>query len=113
MLYRKIICNFAARSYNMRIFTEQAIKQFTAEHPESLVAMQVWVSVVKNSRWACFADIKKDFNTVDAVGNQHYVFDVMGNRFRIVAVVKFTIGFVYVRFIGTHKEYDRIDCRTI
>ena len=97
----------------MRIFTEQTIRQFASEHPESLVALQVWVSVVKSSRWSCFADIKRDFNSVDAVGNQRYVFDIMGNHFRIVAVIKFTIGFVYLRFIGTHKEYDRIDCRTI
>ena len=97
----------------MRIFTEQTIKQFTEVHPESRVALQVWVAVVKSSRWTCFADIKKDFNAVDAVGNQHYVFDIMGNHYRIVAVVKFTIGFVYIRFIGTHKEYDSIDSKTI
>ena len=98
---------------DMRIFTEQTIRQFTTEHPEALVALQVWVSVVKSSRWTCFADVKKDFNSVDAVGNQRYVFDIMGNHFRIVAVIKFTIGFVYIRFIGTHKEYDKIDCKTI
>lgn len=98
---------------DMRIFTEQTIKQFVEQHPESLVAMQVWVSVVKGSRWNCFADVKRDFNSVDAVGNQRYVFDIMGNHFRIVAVIKFTIGFVYVRFVGTHKEYDKIDCKTI
>ena len=98
---------------DMRIFTEQTIKQFAEQHPDSLVALQVWVSVVKSSRWSCFADVKKDFNSVDAVGNQHYVFDIMGNHYRIVAVIKFTIGFVYIRFIGSHKEYDKIDCRTI
>ncbi|MBO5593770.1 MAG: type II toxin-antitoxin system HigB family toxin [Prevotella sp.] len=97
----------------MRIFTEQTIKQFAEQHHDSLVALQVWVSVVKSSKWSCFADIKKDFNSVDAVGNQHYVFDIMGNHYRVVTVIKFTIGFVYIRFIGTHKEYDKIDCRTI
>ncbi len=97
----------------MRIFTEQTIKQFAMEHPDSLIALQVWTNVVKNSRWTCYADIKNDFNSVDAVGNQHYVFDIMGNRYRIVAVIKFTIGFLYVRFIGTHKEYDKIDCKNI
>ena len=97
----------------MRIFTEQTLKQFTEQYPEALVSMQVWVSVVKSSRWTCFADIKKDFNSVDAVGNQRYVFNLMGNHFRIVAVIKFTIGFVYIRFVGTHKDYDRIDCKTI
>lgn len=101
------------KSETMRIFTEQTIKQFVEKHPESKVALQVWVTVVKSSRWTCFADIKKDFNTVDGVGNQHYVFDIMGNHYRIVAVIKFTIGFVYIRFIGTHKEYDKIDSKTI
>ena len=97
----------------MRIFTEQTIKQFAFIHPESKVALQLWVCVVKSSRWTCFADVKKDFNSVDAVGNQRYVFNIMGNRFRIVAVIKFTIRAVYIRFVGTHKEYDRIDCKTI
>lgn len=97
----------------MRIFTEQAIKRFTEEHPDSLTAFQVWVSVVKASRWTCYADIKKDFNSVDAVGNQRYVFNIMGNHYRLVVVIKFTIGFVYVRFVGTHTEYDKIDCKTI
>lgn len=97
----------------MRIFTEQTIKQFVEQHPESLVALQVWVSVVKSSHWTCYADVKRDFNSVYAVGAQRYVFNIMGNHFRIVAVIKFTIGFVYIRFVGTHKEYDKIDCRTI
>lgn len=97
----------------MRIFTEQTIRKFAEQHPEALVALQVWTTVVKSSLWGCYADVKKDFNTVDAVGNQHYVFDIMGNHFRIVAVIKFTIGFVYIRFIGTHKEYEKIDCKNI
>ena len=78
----------------MRIFTEQAIKEYAERHPESKVALQDWVQKVKKSEWSCFADVK-------------------GNDFRLVAVIKFTIRFVYVRFIGTHKEYDRIDCRNI
>ena len=97
----------------MRIFTEQTLRQFTDEHPEALTAMQVWKQVVESARWRGYADIKQDFNTVDAIGGQRYIFDLMGNKFRIVAVVKFMIGFIYIRFVGTHKEYDRIDCKTI
>lgn len=52
-------------------------------------------------------------NSVDNVGNQHYVFNIKGNNYRLVVVIKFTIHFVYVRFIGTHKEYDLIDCKNI
>lgn len=48
-------------------------------------------------------------NTVDSVGNQHYVFNIKGNDYRLVAVIKFKIKMVYIRFVSTHKEYDKID----
>ncbi len=97
----------------MRIFTEQTLKEYSEAHPDVKLALQEWAYVVKKSRWTCFADIKKTFNSVDSVGNQHYVFNIKGNNYRLVVVIKFTIGFVYVRFIGTHAEYDKIDCSTI
>jgi mRNA interferase HigB len=97
----------------MRIFTEQRLKEYVEKHPEAKVALQDWVSTVKKSNWTCFADVKKTCNSVDSVGNQRYVFNIKGNNYRLVVVIKFTIGFVYIRFIGTHKEYDKIDCSTI
>ena len=60
-----------------------------------------------------FQILKKTFNSVDNVGNQHYVFNIKGNDYRLVVVIKFTIKFVYIRFIGTHKEYEKIDCKNI
>lgn len=98
----------------MRIFTEQALKEYAQAHPEAKVALQEWVTIVKRSKWTCFADIRKTFNSVDNVGNQHYVFNIKGNTYRLIVVIKFTIQFVYIRFVGTHAEYDRIpDCSTI
>ena len=98
----------------MRIFTEQALKEYAEAHPDVKVALQEGTTVVKNSKWTCFADVKRTFNSVDNVGNQHYVFNIRGNNYRLVVVIKFTIQFVYVRFIGTHAEYDKIaDCSKI
>lgn len=97
----------------MRIFTEQVLKEYIVKHPEAGTALQEWVSVVRKNDWTCFADIKKCFNSVDSVGNQRYVFNIKGNNFRLVVLVKFTIKYVYIRFIGTHKEYDKIDCSNI
>ena len=97
----------------MRIFTEKSLKEFTEKYPDSKTALQEWVSIVKKCEWTCFVDIKKNFNSIDTVENQRYVFNIKGNSYRLVVVVKFTIGFIYVRFIGTHKEYDKIDCSTI
>lgn len=97
----------------MRIFTEQTLKAYSEKHPEVKTALQEWAMIVKQSKWTCFADIKQTFNSVDSVGNQRYVFNIKGNNFRLVVLIKFTIQFVYVRFIGTHAEYDKIDCSTI
>ena len=57
--------------------------------------------------------MKADFGSVDAVGNQHYVFNIRGNRYRLVVVVKFVMGYVFIRFVGTHEDYDLIDAATI
>lgn len=88
----------------MRIFTEQAIKEYAEAHPDAKVALQEWVTIVKRSECTCFSDVKKTFNSVDNVGNQHYVFNIKGNNYRLIVVIKFTIKFVYIRFIGTHAE---------
>lgn len=97
----------------MRIFTEQALLEYSESHPDVKVALQEWTTIVKQSKWTCFADVKKTFNSVDNAGNQHYVFNIKGNNYRLVVVIKFTIKFVYIRFVGTHNEYDKIDCSTI
>lgn len=97
----------------MRIFTEQALKEFAERNPSSKTALQVWCKVVRKSEWRSLSDIKDTFNSVDYVGNQRFVFNIKGNEYRLVAVVKFSIDFVYIRFIGTHKDYDKIDCKSI
>lgn len=98
----------------MRIIAERAIREYYEKNPQAKTALENWVAIVKKAHWRCFADIKSTFNSVDNVGNQHYVFNIKGNDYRIVVVIKFTPQFVLVRFIGTHKEYDRIpDCSII
>lgn len=97
----------------MRIFTEKTLKEYIEIHSDAKTAIQEWVDIVKRSEWTCFADVRRTFNSADSAGNQRYVFNIKGNCYRIVAVIKFTIKFVYIRFIGTHSEYDRIDCRNI
>ena len=59
------------------------------------------------------SDMRNTFNSVDYVGNQHYVFNISGNKYRLVVVVKFTIRYIFIRFVGTHGDYDKIDASTI
>ena len=69
--------------------------------------------LTKAAQWSSFADIRQDVNSVDAVGNQHYVFNIRGNQYRLVVVIKFVMGYVFIRFVGSHEEYDKIDAATI
>lgn len=92
----------------MRIISERTIRIYYEAHPNAKSALQDWTAKVKEANWQNLADMKRTFNSVDYVGNQHYVFNIKGNDFRLVAVVKFTVQFVLIRFIGTHAEYDRI-----
>lgn len=97
----------------MRIITEEPIKEYIKKRPDSKSALQEWLKTVKRAEWKNFADIKATFNSVDFVGNQHYVFNIKGNQHRLVVVIKFTIKWIYIGFIGNHEEYNKIDCSTI
>lgn len=97
----------------MRIITEEPLKNYIERFPDTKTALQDWIKTVRRAEWKNFQDIKKTFNSVDCVGNQHYVFNIRGNHHRLVVVIKFTIKWVYIRFIGTHDEYNKIDCANI
>jgi len=99
----------------MRIVSHRKIKEFytTKGRENSRVALERWYEIAEKAEWKNLSDIKVDFPATDYVGNQRYVFNIKGNNYRLVVVVKFTIGYIYIRFVGTHKEYDKIDCANI
>ena len=97
----------------MRIIARSKIIEYYNEHPYSETALEDWYQKVKKAEWTCFADMKQMFNSVDNVGNQHYIFNIRGNNYRLIVVIKFTIKTVLIRFIGTHAEYDSIDAKNI
>jgi mRNA interferase HigB len=76
--------------------------------------LEDWFLKTKESEWNNFAELKKTFNSVDMVGNRRYVFNIKGNAYRLITIILFVPKYVYIRFIGTHAEYDKIsDCSTI
>lgn len=92
----------------MHIIKKKTLTDYYELHPQDRTALEDWYSRTKRSHWKCFADIKATFNSVDSVGNQRYVFNIKGNDFRLIVVIQFRPEFVYIRFIGTHAEYDKI-----
>jgi mRNA interferase HigB len=98
----------------MRIITHKAITQYYDLRPDAKLALDEWYIKTEQSRWDCFADVKQTFNSVDSIGEKHYVFNIKGNSYRIIAIILFGPKIVYIRFIGTHSEYNKIkDCSII
>ena len=84
------------------------IREFIAKHADADVPLRDWYKRTTKANWNTFADIKQTFNTVDYVGNDRYVFNIKGNDYRLIVVIRFAKERVYIRFIGTHAEYDKI-----
>jgi len=97
----------------MRIVARKTIVNFYQNHSDSKIALEEWYSKTHRADWMCSADIKQTFNSVDSVGNDRFVFNIKGNDYRLVALILFKIKTVYVRFIGTHSEYDKTNCTLI
>lgn len=92
----------------MRIISKSTLVEFYTKEPQSKSALEEWYEKTRRAEWSCYADMKQSFNSVDAVGNQHYVFNIKGNNYRLVVVIQFTPKTVYIRFVGSHRDYDRI-----
>ena len=92
----------------MRIISKSKLVEYYTKVPQSKTALEEWYEKTKKAEWKCFADIKETFNSVDSVGNQRYVFNIKGNDFRLIVLIQFTPHTIFIRFIGTHAEYDKI-----
>jgi len=92
----------------MRIIAHRTIVKYGKQHPDAKIPLDSWYKTVKAVEWKDHGDIKKSFNNVDYVGNQRYVFNIKGNNYRLVGKILFVHQIIYIRFIGTHKEYDEI-----
>ena len=97
----------------MVIISYSPIRDFTEQTPDVGEALDEWYHKTKAANWRNLAELKNTFNSADYVGNERFVFNIRGNRYRLIAMVVFSIRTVYIKFIGTHKAYDAIDAATI
>ena len=97
----------------MIILGKVKIEHFISKHVITKKALENWINIVEASEWKNHTELKQTFPSADYVGNAKYVFNIKGNGYRVVAVVIFIEGIITIRFIGTHEEYEKIDCKTI
>jgi mRNA interferase HigB len=88
----------------MHVVSHKAIRIFCEKHPHARSALDHWYRVAKRATWSSFADVKQSFNTADFLA-PHVVFDIGGNKYRLIAEMNFTRRVLFIRRILTHKEY--------
>ena len=93
----------------MVVISYKTIKGFIDEHRDAEDQLNNWYIIAEKSDWANFNDMKWLFNSVDAVGNDLYVFNIKGNTYRLIVRIIFRVRTIYIKFIGTHKEYDKVN----
>ena len=92
----------------MIVISKKPVNQFIEMYPKSADPILRWYLLTKDSSWANFAEMNKTFPGTDSAGNGLYIFNVGGNKFRIIARIIFKVRTVFIRFIGTHKQYDKV-----
>jgi mRNA interferase HigB len=90
----------------VHIITQKRIWDAKKKHIEAANALDGWYRVIKKNRFNNFAELKRCFNSVDKVGDE-YVFDLGGNKLRLIAIIHFQRQKIYIKHILTHKEYDK------
>ena len=98
----------------MQVIAKRTLKEFWLRHPQAETPLKVWYAQASRARWMAPSDIKDAFGTsVDFVGDDRVVFDISGNKYRLIVRVSYPFQRIMIKFVGTHKDYDRIDARTV
>ena len=107
-----IITNFVIQLV-MHVVSYKHIREFIQKYPDSSIQLRAWYRRLARIQPANIHELKRIFPGVEYVGNSRYVFNIKGNRYRIVAILLFQTQIAYVRFVGTHAQYDKINCKEI
>ena len=97
----------------MVILSRSILNRYAKKYPYARQSLEQWYEIVKRADWSCPNDIKRFFNSADYVGNYRFVFNISGNDHRLIAVVHFPVRTLYIVFLGTHSEYDKVDASII
>ncbi|WP_420994377.1 type II toxin-antitoxin system HigB family toxin [Cupriavidus sp. 30B13] len=97
----------------MRIIALSTLRTFWESRPDAETPLRSWYALASRAAWKTPADIKAAYGNASFTGNNRVVFNIKGNDYRMVVSVRYDKGLMYVRFLGTHRQYDKIDVETI
>lgn len=97
----------------MHIVSRKTLSDYWEKHEIVKEALHAWFAEAENAQWKSPAEIKKRYSSGDPVGDNRFVFNIKGNDYRLVVKIHYNTGVIYIRFIGTHAEYDKINAEEI
>ena len=97
----------------MRVIAVAALRAFWQQHPDSEQPLKAWFEEASKASWTQPSDIKAQYRSASILKNRRVVFNIRGNDYRLVVAIAYRLQIVYVKFIGTHRQYDAIDAHTI
>lgn len=97
----------------MRVFNRSTVTTFGDSHADAREPLLAWYAEVDKASWRGPDDVKRAYPSASIVNEERIVFNIKGNKYRVVVAVKFQFFVVFIKFIGTHAEYDRIDAATV
>ena len=98
---------------SMRVISRKTLREFWEKHPDARESLQAWLSDAEHSKWTSPVDIKNTYKNASIISNSRVVFNIKGNTYRLVVMIKYESGIVFIRFIGAHAKYDRINAEAI
>ena len=97
----------------MRIISRRTLREFWAKHPDAEQPLQAWYANAKHADWKTPSDVKATYQNASIVANNRVVFNIKGNTYRLVTAINYQYGIIYIRFVGTHQTYNKINVATI
>ncbi|MCB0104521.1 MAG: type II toxin-antitoxin system HigB family toxin [Caldilineaceae bacterium] len=97
----------------MHIISLKKLRSFWELHPNAEQPLRAWHAIARRAQWHTPADIRAVYGSASFVGNNRVVFNIKGNDYRLIVLAEYGKGKLFIRFVGTHTEYDRIDASTI
>ncbi|PUE05871.1 addiction module toxin RelE [Limnohabitans sp. T6-5] len=97
----------------MRIVAISTLRAFLTKHPDAQTPLKAWYALASRAQWTSPADIKEAYRNASFTANNRVVFNIKGNDYRLVVLVRYDKGLLFVKFVGTHVQYDKIDVLTV
>jgi mRNA interferase HigB len=97
----------------MRVIARRTIKEFWQRHRDAEQPLKAWYAEARSAQWKTPHEVQQEFPTASILKNNRVVFNIMGNKYRLVVAINYQFQIIYIRFVGNHKQYDKINAEKV